>query len=27
MLYIHTPSLEKMHKDYTNFVTSGLPTQ
>jgi len=25
MLYIHTPSLEKMHKDYTNFVTSNLP--
>jgi carboxypeptidase C (cathepsin A) len=25
MLYIHTPSLEKMHRDYTNFVTSNLP--
>jgi carboxypeptidase C (cathepsin A) len=25
MLYIHMPSLEKMHKDYTNFVTSNLP--
>ena len=27
MLYIHTPSLEKMHKDYTDFVTSSMPQQ
>jgi carboxypeptidase C (cathepsin A) len=25
MVYIHTPSLEKMHKDYTNFVISNVP--
>jgi len=25
MVYLHGPSLEKMHKDYTNFVTSNVP--
>ena len=25
MVYLHAPSLEKMHKDFTSFVTSNVP--